>query len=98
MLCVFAHGIVAQNLHFAKTVVEWISRISVGILLTNPRTTAALHLDSTCRESLDTVASLFIVARLTITSAAFPLAETLHVSAPPVPKTDCTLKVSVTIR
>ena len=37
------------------------------------RTTAALHLDSTCRESLDAVASLFIVARLTITSAAFSL-------------------------
>ena len=33
------------------------------------------HLDSTCRELLDAVASLFIVARLTITSAAFPLAE-----------------------
>ena len=31
------------------------------------RSTAALHLDSTCRELLDAVASLFIVARLTIT-------------------------------
>ena len=65
----------AHNLHFAETVVEWISRISVGILLTNPRTTAALHLDSTCRESLDTVTSLVIEVRLTINSAAIPLAE-----------------------
>ena len=55
--------------------VEWISQISVGMFLKNPWTTAALHLDSTCRESLDTVASLFIVVRLTITCAAFPLAE-----------------------
>ena len=38
-------------------------------------TTAAIHLDSTCSESLDTVASLLIAVRLTITSAAFPLAE-----------------------
>ena len=41
------------------------------------RSSAALHLDSTCRQLLDAVASLFIVARLTITSAAFPLAEEL---------------------
>ncbi len=47
----------------------------MGISLRNPGTTAASHLDSTCREALDTVASLFIVVRLTITSAAFPLAE-----------------------
>ena len=38
-------------------------------------TTAALHLHSTCSESLDTVASLLIAVRLTITSATFPLAE-----------------------
>ncbi len=57
--------------------VEWISRISVGVLLINPWNTADLHLDSTCRESLDTGASLFIVARPTMTSAAFPLAETI---------------------
>ena len=38
-------------------------------------TTAALLLDSTCSESLDTVASLLIAVRLPITSAAFPLAE-----------------------
>ena len=43
--------------------------------LEKSRTTAALHLDSTCRESLDTVASLSIVVRPTTTSAAFPLAE-----------------------
>ena len=49
--------------------------VYVGILQKNPWTTAALHLDSTCRESLEAVASLFIVARLTLTSAAFPLAE-----------------------
>ena len=47
------------------------SGLSVGVLLTNLWTTAAFHLDSTCRESLDTVASLFMVARLTIVSAAF---------------------------
>ena len=39
------------------------------------RSTAALHLDSTCRELLDAVASLFVVARLITASAAFPLAE-----------------------
>ena len=39
------------------------------------RGTAALHLDSTCREMLDACASLSIVARLTTTSAAFPLEE-----------------------
>ena len=39
------------------------------------RSSAALHLDSTCRELLDAVASLFIVARLTMTSAVFTLAE-----------------------
>ena len=39
------------------------------------RSTAALQLDSTCRELLDAVASLFVVARLITTSAAFPLAE-----------------------
>ncbi len=40
-----------------------------------PRTTDALHLASTCEESLDTVASRFITVRLTFTSAASPLAE-----------------------
>ena len=42
-------------------------------------TTAALHLDSTCSESLDTVASLLIAVRLTITDAAFALAEQIVV-------------------
>ena len=40
-----------------------------GVLLPDLWTTAALHLDSTCRASLDTVASLFIVAFLRITFA-----------------------------
>ena len=53
----------------------------MGVVLTNVWTIAALHLDCTCRESLDTVASLCIVARLTTTSAASPLAEILHASA-----------------
>ena len=44
-------------------------------LLGYPRTAAALHLDSTCKKSLDTVASLIIAVRLTITSASSPLAE-----------------------
>ena len=48
----------------------------MGVLIDKKTwTTAALHLDSTCSESLDTVASLLIAVRLTITSAAFPLAE-----------------------
>ena len=38
-------------------------------------TTAALHLDSTRSESLDTAASLLIAVRLTMTSTTFPLAE-----------------------
>ena len=63
--------------------------------MTNPWAVAALHLVSTFRESLDTVASLFIVPRLTITSAAFPLAETLDLHVPPVPKTDCICLVAM---
>ena len=41
--------------------VEWISRISVGVLLIHLWNTADLHLESTCRESLDAVVGLFIV-------------------------------------
>ena len=41
----------------------------------NSGTTAGLHLEATCIDSLDTVASLLMAVRLTITSAAFPLAE-----------------------
>ena len=37
------------------------------------RSSAALHLDSSCRELLDAGATLLIVTRLTTTSAAFPL-------------------------
>ena len=44
-------------------------------LLEYPRATAALHLNSPRRKSLDAVASLLIAARLIITSAASPLAE-----------------------
>ena len=38
---------------------------------------------------------LFSVARPTITSAAFPFTETLHVSAPPEPKTVCICFVAI---
>ena len=69
-------------------------------------TTAELHPDSTCSESLDTVvfqckafcccpAYVFSVARPTISSAAVPLAETIHVSAPLEPKTDCICLVAI---
>ena len=40
-----------------------------------PRTTAALHFDSTGKESLDTVAILISTICLIITSAASQLAE-----------------------
>ena len=38
------------------------------------RSSAALHFDSSCRELLDAGATLFILTRLTTTSAAFLLA------------------------
>ena len=42
--------------------------LCVGVLLTNPRDTAALLHESTRRESLDTVAILLLVVRITIPS------------------------------
>ena len=49
--------------------------VSVGLFLKNPSTADALHLDSTCGELLGAYASLCIVARLTVNSVAFPVAE-----------------------
>ena len=40
----------------------------VGVLFRNPRNTAALLMESTRRESLDTVAILLLVVRITIPS------------------------------